>query len=156
GENGLPGWEIDLDYNNDGTTDLKATTDAAGNYSFGRLTDGFYKLTEVQQKGWVQTVQPKPNPVQMTGELPITGQDFGNFKLVSVSGHKFQDTNGNGVQDAGEGPLSGITIQLFQVLSTGGTTLLATTTTDLSGNYIFTNLGPLTPPIGTLGPITLR
>ncbi len=35
-EPGLSGWEIDLDYNNDGTIDLKAFTDASGNYSFPR------------------------------------------------------------------------------------------------------------------------
>jgi len=54
------------------------------------------------------------------------------------------DTNGNGLQDADEAPLQGITVTLF----TTDTTLLssavltntpvATTTTDLNGRYLFT------------------
>ena len=146
GEPGLAGWVIDLDYNNDGTIDAKATTDANGNYSFVKLTDGIYKLTEEPQAGWVQTAQPNPDPLQITGELTIPNQDFGNFKLLQISGHKFNDLNGNGVQDPGEGPISGVVMELFQLVGPNQTkTFIESKPTDLSGNYVFQNVGPTAP-----------
>jgi hypothetical protein len=156
GEPGLQGWEIDLDYQNDGTIDAKAFTDAAGNYSFVNLTNGNYKVSEVQKAGWVQTAQPNPNPFQITGELTIANQNFGNFKLDQISGHKFNDVNGNGVQDPNDGPVANIVIDLYQISKAGTVTRIAQTKTDTSGNYAFANLGPLTAPVTGLGPITLR
>ncbi|MFL5341430.1 MAG: SdrD B-like domain-containing protein [Gemmataceae bacterium] len=152
GEPGVPGWEIDLDYNNDGTIDAKATTDASGNYSFIQLTDGIYRLSEVPQSGWVQTRQPAPNPLQITGELTIPNQDFGNFKLMSISGHKFQDNNGNGIQDANDGPLKDVVIELYQLVGPSQTKVfIESQPTDLSGNYIFRNVGPTAPFTFTQG-----
>jgi serine-aspartate repeat-containing protein C/D/E len=48
------------------------------------------------------------------------------------------DKNANGVQDAGETGLAGITVKLLN--STGG--VVASTTTDANGNYLFNNLTP--------------
>lgn len=163
-EPGLSGWEIDLDFQNDGTIDAKTTTDASGNYSFTRLTDGTYKLSEVQKVGWQQTfpldssLNPRSHVVQITGELPVPNVDFGNFQLLSISGFKFKDDNGNGKQDAGEGPLSGVTINLWlDNVVTKTKKIIATTSTDLSGNFIFQNIGPLTGPlVGKLGPFTFE
>ncbi len=50
----------------------------------------------------------------------------------------WNDVNMNGVQDAGEPGIPGLTIKLY---SCGGT-LLATQTTDSSGLYLFSNLAP--------------
>ncbi|MBK9463110.1 MAG: carboxypeptidase regulatory-like domain-containing protein [Sphingobacteriales bacterium] len=47
------------------------------------------------------------------------------------------DANGDGIQDAGETGISGITVTLTYP---DGTT--ATTTTDANGNYVFTGLAP--------------
>jgi SdrD B-like protein/VCBS repeat protein len=63
--------------------------------------------------------------------------DFGNFKMAKVFGVKFEDKNGNQVRDPGEGPLSGVTINLMDAKTA---TIFASTVTDLSGNYAFTNL----------------
>ncbi len=60
------------------------------------------------------------------------------------------DTNGNGVQDAGEPGLNGITVKLYD----SDDNLLATTSTNSSGNYQFTHLAPgdyyvkFVPPAG--------
>jgi hypothetical protein len=53
----------------------------------------------------------------------------------------WNDLNGNGIQDGGEAGYAGVTVKL---LGSDGTTVLATTTTNASGNYSFTNL-----PAGT-------
>jgi uncharacterized surface anchored protein len=56
-----------------------------------------------------------------------------------VSGVKFNDLNGNGVRDANEPGLPGVTIQLTDAAGT-----VRTTTTDASGNFVFTGI-----PAGT-------
>jgi hypothetical protein len=47
------------------------------------------------------------------------------------------DTNGNGLQDSNESGVAGVTVDL---LNAAGTSVLATTTTNASGAYAFTNL----------------
>src|SRR5205807_1694324 len=72
----------------------------------------------------------------------ISAVNFGSFQKVSVSGRVFQDSNGDGSQQTGESGLSGRTVYLDAngngMLDTGETTA----STDSSGNYTFTNLGP--------------
>jgi choice-of-anchor A domain-containing protein/uncharacterized repeat protein (TIGR01451 family) len=53
----------------------------------------------------------------------------------------WHDTNLNGIQDAGELGIPGVVVELLQ-----GTTVIATTTTDVNGKYLFINL-----PNGTYG-----
>ena len=56
-------------------------------------------------------------------------------------GHRvWTDTNNNGIQDAGEPGIAGVTVQLFQ-----GAALAGTTTTDSAGQYLFVGLAPNTP-----------
>jgi hypothetical protein len=139
GEPGLQGWEISLDVDNDSVIDAKTLTDVNGNYSFARLPDGNHFLTETLQKNWVQTATPFPNPFGITGGLPVTDADFGNFRVFSISGRKFNDLNGNAIRDNGEPPIEGVTIRL---LNANNNVEITRTTTDKSGNYIFQNLGP--------------
>ena len=47
----------------------------------------------------------------------------------------FKDNNGNGIQDGGDTPLAGVTVDLY---SPGGT-LIATAVTDANGNYSFSS-----------------
>ena len=47
------------------------------------------------------------------------------------------DSNGNGLQDAGEPGLAGVVVQLHQ-----GSTVVASTTTSSSGYYSFSNVAP--------------
>jgi hypothetical protein len=51
----------------------------------------------------------------------------------------WQDTNGNGCQDAGEPGIPNVQVQLFSGCGSN-ITLVATTTTDSTGHYLFTNL----------------
>jgi hypothetical protein len=53
---------------------------------------------------------------------------------VSIGDKVWEDTDGNGQQDVGEPGIAGITVQLYQAA-----TLLATATTDVNGNYLFSS-----------------
>ncbi len=63
--------------------------------------------------------------------------DMGIWRATaSLGDFVWEDTNPNGVQDQGEPGLSGVTVTLT------GPTDTATTTTDATGHYTFTNLTP--------------
>jgi len=142
GDTGLQGWTIYLDANNDSTLntgEVSTQTDGSGNYSFTGLTPGTYRVREVQQSGWTRTTA-NPSAIVAQSGTSVSNVNFGNFQLVSISGMKFNDVNGNGVKDAGDAGLQGWTIYLDangnDTLNTGETTV----TTDVNGNYSFTNL----------------
>lgn len=174
---GLNGVTIELynDVNSNGTyeagTDtLAATTTTAnvlgqdGKYSFNNKVPGRYIVREVLQPGYQQTAPAPVNP-STEGIYAINGsgsggnftaKDFGNFQLISISGRKFDDLNGNGNDEGGADPgLNGFTIELYNDVNGNGTlelsggtpdTLKATTTTAnvaaVDGKYSFTNIGP--------------
>jgi SdrD B-like domain/HYR domain/Secretion system C-terminal sorting domain len=48
----------------------------------------------------------------------------------------FRDSNGNGIQDAGEVGVAGVTVKLYD----SANNVIATTTTDANGKYLFDNL----------------
>jgi protocatechuate 3,4-dioxygenase beta subunit len=63
--------------------------------------------------------------------------DFGfNSPLGALGDRVWFDTDGNGRQDAGETGVSNVSVELFN----SGGTVVATTTTDGSGNYLFEGL----------------
>ncbi|MDZ7898304.1 MAG: SdrD B-like domain-containing protein [Arcicella sp.] len=65
--------------------------------------------------------------------------DFGIYNSSSIGDFVWSDTDKDGVQDAGELGVLGITVRLF---AGNSTTALATTTTDANGKYLFDNLTP--------------
>ena len=70
--------------------------------------------------------------------------------LVSAIGDRvWLDANQNGILDVGEAGLAGVTVELFL---DGGTTPVATTTTDATGNYSFTGLPPGDYQVGFVAP----
>ncbi|MBW3585724.1 MAG: hypothetical protein KY448_07715, partial [Cyanobacteria bacterium 0813] len=148
GELGLGNWQIFLDsINPDGLFqqgEPTTITDATGNYTLRDIPAGTYQVREVQQNGWTQTT-PNPGPVTVNPPNNITGIDFGNFlpQPGAIRGLKFQDTNNNATQDAGEPGLPNFQIQLTNVVAgTAPAPAPVTTTTDNSGNYLFANLTP--------------
>ena len=133
GDAGLSGWRIRLSKN--GTQVDSALTDGSGNYTFGSLTAGTYTVSEAVQNGWTQTLPSSPGTytVIVTSGTASTGNHFGNYQYGTINGQKFNDLNGNGAKDGGEGGLSGWKILLTGPISTS-------TFTDGSGNYSFGNL----------------
>ncbi len=139
-DSGLEGWTIKLSGDDSDST----TTDEDGYYSFF-VKPGSYTVCEILKNGWIQTYPAgeydhsdncdQGNGYQVTvysGDA-IT-LDFGNFKLGKISGYKFLDIDGDGIWETGEPGLSGWTIKLNNTESE--------TTTDSSGYYKFTDLGP--------------
>ena len=59
---------------------------------------------------------------------------------VEIGNRVWQDTNGNGVQDAGEAPIAGVKVELFaEKVDLDTATPLATAITDAQGYYLFSN-----------------
>ena len=97
GDGGLSGWTIQLDKDANGSVDATTVTDANGNYSFTGLTAGTYRIREVNQVGWTQTTV-NPGDVTVVSGTNSTGNNFGNFQLGGISGMKFNDVDGDGVE----------------------------------------------------------
>ena len=76
------------------------------------------------------------------GDIPLYGKANGLGDLefivpeqpIEVGNRVWTDTNKNGIQDAGEAGIDGVTVLLFE-----GTTQVGTTTTANGGQYYFTN-----------------
>jgi uncharacterized protein (DUF2141 family) len=121
GEPGLANWVIQLlDSTGQPVRDsqnqpIQVLTDADGKYVFNNLPPRYdangkllsYRVREELQSGWAQTTANPPDVPPQSGKV-VSGGDFGNFQLVTISGSVFDDTNGNGIQDPGEvTPVSG-------------------------------------------------
>ncbi len=126
GEPGIPGWKIFLFYN--GKEVASTTTGAGGAYSFQLNADtmpigaGTYTLKEEERKGWRQQKAPKPMFISFgAGDVHFEGNDFGNWQLATISGHKFDDSNVDGIWGGGEKGVAGWGIRLSngEELSTG-------------------------------------
>jgi protocatechuate 3,4-dioxygenase beta subunit len=137
GEGGLAGWAVQL-LDGSGNFLGQTTSNAAGAYAFAGLQAGSYTIRELPQTGWAQTAGPTGYNISLTSGGTLTGNNFGDFRLGTVSGTVFRDTNGNGVRDSGEAGLAGWAVQLRN--GSGG--VLQTATTDAAGHYAFTGLVP--------------
>jgi hypothetical protein len=143
GEEGLEGWTIQL-WKLDGGWELvnETTTGSDGDYIFTVNEAGHYKVTEVLEPGWMQTA-PAGGCYEFDVTLgdTLTGLDFGNIKLGSISGAKFYDANVNGLWDSREPPIEGWKVHLT------GTNILGKTIdvyafTDADGKFVFKGLLP--------------
>ena len=136
---GLNDWEVDL-YDSKNNFVASQLTAGNGNFDIAGLAPGTYTISEVQQSGWTQTqpVAPYTYTVTVTAGQTSGGYDFGNFQNISISGETFNDLNGDGKQEPGEPGLTGWTVDLYDA----NNNLVATTVTDVNGDYSFTNIGP--------------
>gem|GEM_PF-876961 len=129
---------------------VTTTTDANGNYLFTGLPGGDYVVTVDQStlpNGIADITHDQDNgtaipdavtPVSVDGTVDGSRDDidFG-FNGEGLLGDRlWLDTNGDGVQDTGELGIPGVVISLTLPSGT-----VITTTTDASGNYLFTQLG---------------
>jgi len=136
----LSGWTIFLDTNDNGVLDngeKSTNTNWLGQYSFSNLPSGTYHVREVLKSGWIGTVPSGGKyDINLGVNQNVSGKNFANFKLGTISGMKFEDKNGNGRKDRNENGLAGWTIQLKQ-----GNSLVAQVVTGNDGKYSFTGLG---------------
>ncbi|MGB5597988.1 MAG: SdrD B-like domain-containing protein, partial [Thiothrix litoralis] len=132
------------------------TTDANGRYTFNGLSQGDYQVVFVKPDSYL-TFSAAGQGADTTKDADITnplsgssavftlapGQsnpdiDAGLIRAASLGDTVWFDTNGNGVQDAGEPGVAGVTVELK--LADG--TVVDTKTTDATGNYLFTGVMP--------------
>lgn len=136
GDPGLPGWTIEI---KDAQGNLVTTivTGRGGRFCFKELKAGTYTVSEVQQAGWSQTFPAAPGNHTVTvgsalGTAPLIM--FGNQQnppMGGVCGVKFNDLNGNGIQDSGEPGLPGWTIEIKDAQGN----LIAQVVTDDRGQF---------------------
>jgi subtilisin-like proprotein convertase family protein len=118
-EGTLAGWQVSLYYdsNHNGVLDTNelatpyahTTTDANGNYVFANLPVGLYQVSEVVPPNWLQEApisgQVSPNvmavagsfDVMLTSGLVVTGLQFGDTGLATISGTVWNDINGDSI-----------------------------------------------------------
>jgi uncharacterized repeat protein (TIGR01451 family) len=154
GEAGIPGVIVEL-YAGNGTTLLMTTTTSiTGYYLFAGLTDGDYvvRVNTASLPGttFTQTGDPErpdancsggnrcdnQSPVTLSGSSDLTNRDFGYRVPNTIYGNIWEDNNADASQQAGENGLAGVTVRLYN--NSGG--LIATTTTDAAGDYVFSDL----------------
>lgn len=153
--------------------DITAKTDADGNYTFTRLPLGSYKVevvageakvdgTDVNLADYKQTYgygssatreqagQGKlvtPTAIELTAAAPnATEIDFAFVKPVSVGNFVWFDANKDGIQDADDVGVAGVTVTLTDAAGNPVIDLdghpVKPVTTDANGKYEFTNLMP--------------
>jgi len=166
GEPAVSGVTVTL-YDNSNAVLAISFTDASGHYLFPDLPNGTYYVgfsnlpsgfafTMAGQGTAATDSDPNPSsgltaPVTLTGNTHITDVDAGLVQVANLIGlgtlgdRVWYDTDGNGIQDAGELGVAGVTVTLY---AQNGTTILATTTTNAQGNYIFTGLSAGTFVVG--------
>jgi uncharacterized repeat protein (TIGR01451 family) len=174
---GLAGVTLDLT----GTDDLGAavsattTTAADGTYNFTGLRPGSYTVTEpTQPAGTVNgittagstggTATPVATLPSVISAIPLitsgafsTGNNFAEIPNNSgIGGRVWLDLDNDGVIDAGESGIAGVSVTLTGT-DTIGRPVERTLTTDAQGGYLFENLAPgsytvtePTQPAGTL------
>lgn len=162
GDSGLAGVTIYLfgtDYQNRSVSKT-TTTDANGDYFFEGLMPGVYRLVEVQPDDLIngRTKAGTSGGVEADNEISnirlgacedATGYFFGEAecpdcpepKLHSISGYVYNDCDNDGIKEAGEAPIAGVTVTLSGT-DIDGAAVSKTTTTDASGAYSFTGLKP--------------
>ena len=154
--------------------DITTKTGADGKYTFTRLPLGSYKVevvpgeakldgTDVNLADYKQTYgygssttrsqigQGKlvtPDPITLTSAAPnVTKIDFGFVKPVSLGNFVWFDANKNGIQDADEVGVAGVTVTLdgqldMDLVVDADGNPVKPVTTDANGKYVFTNLLP--------------
>lgn len=143
GENDrISGVLIEL-YDSTGTTLIDSmSTDANGNYQFDDLPADNYVIREIHPAEYSSTT---PDVRNVT--LPTTGltdQNFGE-NLWDLGDRVWFDTDGDGVQDAGEPGLENVGVTLTYAgldgdFSTTADNIIYNTSTDASGAYGFEDL----------------
>ena len=149
---------------------MSTTTASDGSYSFSNLKPGSYSIEVERPSGYQFTARDRGVDDSIDSDVDgntgkssiltlLSGQsnvdlDAGLFRPVSLGDRIWHDFNANGIQDAGEPGISGVTVYLTD--SSGSRILLnglpVQRTTDNNGFYSFTGLTPSSYGIEVIRP----
>lgn len=167
GEPGISGATVTLTYPN-GATAI-TTTDANGAYGFANLIPGTYSVSFTTPSGFIpspanlgdDTKDSDPESGVVSGIVLTAGQnnttiDAGfQSNQLNLGNYVWYDKNNNGIQDAGEAGINGVSVKLYK--DSDGNNIpdgaaLVTTTTNASGVYSFGGLTPGNYIVGITAP----
>ena len=146
-EEGLAGVLIEL-LNESGEVVDSTTTDANGRYSFTNLKAGEYTVRETQPSGYFQggqkagshggdaSVADRISAIPIGWGETLTDYDFCEVLPAELSGVVYVDRDADCVRDEGEEGLADVLIELLDQHGN----VVASTRTDASGQYSFSNL----------------
>ncbi len=134
-----------------GVTLETTLTDVNGNYSFVDLVPGDYTVVEETPVGLIDggehigtiggitvgtiSANDTISQIQLFSDDKGIHYDFCEYQPATLSGYVYHDANNNGVKDAGEAPIQGATVTLYDSANAGTSAV-----TDATGAYLFTGL----------------
>ena len=132
-----------------GTTLQTTITDVFGNYRFGSVTPGSsYLVCQTQPRGYLSAAEnpgthassPGPNVIAITA-LPADGSAGNHFgeRAATLAGVVYLDVNNNGLREAGEAGIAGVTVTLGGT-DAGGNNVARSVVSDGSGAWRFDDL----------------
>ncbi|MBK6935630.1 MAG: carboxypeptidase regulatory-like domain-containing protein [Chitinophagaceae bacterium] len=168
GEPGIGGATVTLTY--PGGATVTTTTDANGAYSFANLAPGTYSVSFTTPAGFVPAPSNQgsddskdSDPVSgvVSGIVLTAGQsnttvDAGfQSNQLNIGNYVWYDKNNDGIQDANETGISGVSVKLYK--DADGNNIpdgaaAATTTTVAGGAYNFSGLTPGNYIVGITAP----
>ena len=158
-ETGIAGVTVTL-FDNNNLPVAYTITDANGNYQFTNLDPATYSVGFTLPIGYIYSPatqggdsEKDSNPNISTGrttpfnlaageinhsiDAGMYSQPPGLQLPASLGNFVWNDVNNNGIQDQNEAGVAGVTVHLHD---STGVNIIATTYTDIFGNYIFNNL----------------
>ncbi len=152
GEAGIAGVVVYIDANGNGTRDATeafATTDSNGAYTIGNLFNGTCTVrvdTTTLPAGMVETYDLTSPTTDHQATVTLSGAnrtdvDFGYRDAASLGDRVWNDLDGDGIQDAGEPGIAGVTVYIDASGNNAfdqGVERFAIT--DLNGIYLIDNL----------------
>ena len=154
GESGLANVKVEL-FKADNSKVAEMNTDTNGKYHFCELVPGDYyvKVTppagdkiSPKDKGGddskdsdIDPTTGKTEPTTLDAGEDDTSWDGAIYQPACLGDYVWDDKNANGIQEAGESGISGVTVELY---AKDGTTKLKSMETNSTGGYEFCDLTP--------------